>query len=80
MADLTLNTTSAQYQKLLTAQQAIAEEVRPRLRMVKLLMERGERGERGERDKARRLIDRDLLLKRELRKAKAFRDFVGDDL
>ncbi len=72
MANITLDTTTANYQQLLTAQGLIADAVRPRLRMVKLLIDRGEQV------KARRLIDRDPLLKRELRKAKAFQDFVGD--
>ena len=74
MGNITLNTATANYRKLLAAQADIASEIRPRLEMVKLLVGRGDHA------MARRLIDRDPLLKRELRKAKAFRDFVGDDL
>lgn len=74
MANITLATTTANYQQLLTAQGLISDAIRPRLEMVKLLIDRGEHR------KARRLIDRDPLLKRELRKARAFMDFVGDDL
>ena len=74
MADITVDTTLAAYQQLLTAQGLIADEIRPRLRMVKLLVDRSEHV------KARRLIDRDPLLKRELKKARMFIDFVGDNL
>ena len=74
MAVLTLDTTAAGYRKLLTAQVDIETEIRPRLKVVKSLVDRGDHA------KARRLIDRDPLLKRELRKAKAYQDFVGDDL
>ncbi len=72
MASITLDTTTANYQQLLTAQGLIADAVRPRLRMVKLLIDRGEHV------KARRLIQRDPLLKNELRKARAFLDFVSE--
>ncbi len=74
MANITLDTTTANYQQLLTAQGLILDEIRPRLKMVKLLVDRGEH------IKARRLIDRDPLLKRELKKARTFMDFVGADL
>ena len=74
MADITLDTTTAGYRKLLAAQADIATEIRPRLKVVKSLVDRGDHA------KARRLIKRDPLLEGELRKARAFRDFVGDDL
>lgn len=74
MADITLDTTSVVYQQLLARQEQVADAIRPRLRIVKLLLDRGEN------TKARRLILRDPLLARELKKARTYMDFVGEDL
>lgn len=73
MADVTIDTTSAQYQQLLAGLQTLRAELGPRLRMLKVLRDRGED------EKVRRLLQRDPLLRRTIKMAQGLVDFLDLD-
>ncbi len=73
MADITLDTTSAQYQQLLNGLATLRTEIGPRVKMLKMLRDRGED------DKIRRLLQRDPLLRRTIKMSQGLVDFLDLD-
>ncbi len=73
MSDLTLNTTSTQYQQRLSELQTLRSELAPRIKLLRTLHDRGDDV------RVRWLLQRDALLRRTIGMAQGLVDFLGLD-
>ena len=73
MSDLTLDTTSAQYQQRLRELQTLRSELAPRIKLLRTLHDRGDDV------RVRWLLQRDALLRRTIGMAQGLVDFLGLD-
>ncbi len=73
MSDLTLDTTSTQYQQRLSQLQTLSSELAPRIKLLRTL------NDRGDDVKVRWLLQRDALLRNTIKMARGLADFLGLD-
>lgn len=73
MSDLTLDTTSTQYQQRLSDLQTLRSELAPRIKLLRTL------NDRGDDVKVRWLLRRDALLRNTISMARGLVDFLGLD-
>ncbi len=73
MPDLTLDTTSTQYQQRLSELQTLKSELAPRIKLLRTL------NDRGDDVRVRWLLQRDALLRNTIKMARGLADFLGLD-
>ena len=73
MSDLTLDTTSTQYQQRLSQLQTLSSELAPRIKLLRTL------NDQGDDVKVRWLLQRDALLRNTIKMARGLADFLGLD-